>query len=153
MLRQTITDSLKAAMKGKDEAGTSCFRMILAGLKERDIEARAKGNTQGIGEAEIMSMLQNMIKQRRDSVELYDKGGRADLAAKETAEIAIIQKLLPQQLDEAGTARVVQELIAELGATSIKDMGRVMAALRERHAGKIDMAKAGAAVKQALASS
>jgi hypothetical protein len=125
--------------------------MILAGLKERDIEARPKGNTQGIPEAEIMSMLQNMIKQRRDSIELFDKGGRADLAAKENAEIAIIQKLLPEQLDEAGAAKAVKDLIAELGATSIKDMGRVMAALRERHAGKVDMAKAGALVKQLLA--
>jgi len=151
MLRQTITDSLKIAMKARDEAGTSCFRMILAGLKERDIEARPKGNTQGIPEAEIMSMLQNMIKQRRDSIELFDKGGRADLAAKENAEIAIIQKLLPEQLDEAGAAKVVKDLVAELGATSIKDMGRVMAALRERHAGKVDMAKAGALVKQLLA--
>jgi hypothetical protein len=151
MLRQTITDQLKNAMKAKDEAQTSCYRMILAGLKERDIEARAKGNAQGIGEAEIMAMLQGMIKQRRDSAELYEKGGRADLAAKEKAEIAIIQKLLPEPLDEAATARVVKELVAELGATSVKDMGRVMAALRERHAGRIDMAKAGALVKQALA--
>ncbi len=150
MLRQTITDSHKNAMNAKDEAGTSCFRMILAGLKERDIEARAKGNTQGIGDAEIMSMLQGMIKQRRDSVELYEKGGRADLADKEKAEIAIIQRLLPAQLDEAGTAKLVNELVAELGATSIKDMGRVMATLRERHAGKVDMAKAGAIVKQHL---
>jgi hypothetical protein len=150
MLRQTITGSLKNAMKAKDEVGTSCFRMILAGLKERDIEARAKGNTQGIGDAEIMSMLQGMIKQRRDSVELYEKGGRADLADKEKAEIAIIQRLLPAQLDEAGTAKLVNELVAELGATSIKDMGRVMATLRERHAGKVDMAKAGAIVKQHL---
>jgi uncharacterized protein YqeY len=97
-----------------------------------------------------MSMLQGMIKQRRDSVELYEKGGRADLADKEKAEIAIIQRLLPAQLDEAGTAKLVNELVAELGATSIKDMGRVMATLRERHAGKVDMAKAGAIVKQHL---
>lgn len=150
MLRQTITDSLKNAMKARDERTTSAFRMILAGLKERDIEARAKGNKDGIGDAEIMAMLQNMIKQRRDSVDMFVKGGRTDLADKETAEIAILQGLLPQQMDDAAMAKVVKELVAELGATSVKDMGKVMAALKERHAGSIDMAKAGAVVKQNL---
>lgn len=150
MLRQTITDSLKNAMKARDERTTSAFRMILAGLKERDIEARAKGNKDGIGDAEIMAMLQNMIKQRRDSVDMYVKGGRTDLADKETAEIAILQGLLPQQMDDAAMAKVVKDLVAELGATSVKDMGKVMAALKERHAGSIDMAKAGAVVKQNL---
>lgn len=150
MLRQTITDSLKNAMKARDERTTSAFRMILAGLKERDIEARAKGNKDGIGDAEIMAMLQNMIKQRRDSVEMYVKGGRTDLADKENAEIAILQGLLPRQMDDAGLAKVVKDLVAELGATSVKDMGKVMAALKERHAGSVDMAKAGAVVKQHL---
>ncbi len=150
MLRQTITDSLKNAMKARDERTTSAFRMILAGLKERDIEARAKGNKDGIGDAEIMAMLQNMIKQRRDSVDMYVKGGRTDLADKENAEIAILQKLLPQQMDDAALAKVVKDLVAELGATSVKDMGKVMAALKERHAGSIDMAKAGGVVKQHL---
>jgi len=150
MLRQTITDSLKNAMKARDERSTSAFRMILAGMKERDIEARAKGNKDGIGDAEIMAMLQNMIKQRRDSVDMFVKGGRTDLADKENAEIAILQGLLPQQMDDAAMAKVVKELVAELGATSVKDMGKVMAALKERHAGSIDMAKAGAVVKQNL---
>lgn len=150
MLRQTITDSLKNAMKARDERTTSAFRMILAGMKERDIEARAKGNKDGIGDAEIMAMLQNMIKQRRDSVDMFVKGGRTDLADKENAEIAILQGLLPQQMDDAAMAKVVKELVAELGATSVKDMGKVMAALKERHAGSIDMAKAGAVVKQNL---
>lgn len=150
MLRQTITDSLKNAMKARDERTTSAFRMILAGMKERDIEARAKGNKDGIGDAEIMAMLQNMIKQRRDSVDMYVKGGRTDLADKENAEIAILQGLLPQQLDDAALAKVVKDLVAELGATSVKDMGKVMAALKERHAGSIDMGKAGAVVKQNL---
>jgi uncharacterized protein YqeY len=150
MLRQTISDSLKTAMKAKDERATSTYRMLMAAIKDRDIDARAKGNTQGIGDPEVMSLLQNLIKQRRDSIALYEKGGRADLADKENAEIAIIQKLLPQQMDEAATAEVVKALVAELGATSIKDMGRVMTALRERHAGKVDMAKAGAVVKQHL---
>jgi uncharacterized protein YqeY len=150
MLRQTITDSLKNAMKARDERTTSAFRMILAGMKERDIEARAKGNHDGIGDAEIMAMLQNMIKQRRDSVDMFVKGGRTDLADKENAEIAILQGLLPQQMDDAAMAKVVKDLVAELGATSVKDMGKVMAALKERHAGSIDMGKAGAVVKQNL---
>jgi len=150
MLRQTITDSLKNAMKARDERMTSTLRMILAGMKERDIEARAKGNKDGIGDAEIMSLMRNMIKQRRDSVDMYVKGGRTDLADKENAEIAILQGLLPQQLDDAALAKVVKDLVAELGATSVKDMGKVMAALKERHAGSIDMGKAGAVVKQNL---
>jgi uncharacterized protein YqeY len=150
MLRQTITDSLKAAMKAKDEVGTSTFRMALAALKERDIEARGRGKAEGIGEAEIMAMLQGLIKSRRDSIELYRKGGRPELAAKEEAEIAVIQKLLPQQMDEAATQAAVKKLVEELGAKTVKDMGRVMAALKERHAGQIDMAKAGAIVKQHL---
>jgi uncharacterized protein YqeY len=150
MLRQTITDSLKAAMKAKDEVGTSTFRMALAALKERDIEARGRGKAEGIGEAEIMAMLQGLIKSRRDSIELYRKGGRPELAAKEEAEIAVIQKLLPQQMDEAATQAAVKKLVEELGAKTVNDMGRVMAALKERHAGQIDMAKAGAIVKQHL---
>jgi uncharacterized protein YqeY len=150
MLRQTISDSLKTAMKAKDERSTSTYRMLMAAIKDRDIDARTKGNMAGIGDAEVMALLQNLIKQRRDSVALYEKGGRADLVEKENAEIAIIQKLLPEQMDEAATAKVVKDLVAELGATSIKDMGRVMAALKERYAGKIDMGKAGPVVKQHL---
>jgi uncharacterized protein YqeY len=137
-------------MKAKDEVGTSTFRMALAALKERDIEARGRGKAEGIGEAEIMAMLQGLIKSRRDSIELYRKGGRPELAAKEEAEIAVIQKLLPQQMDEAATQAAVKKLVEELGAKTVKDMGRVMAALKERHAGQIDMAKAGAIVKQHL---
>ena len=150
MLRQTITDSLKTAMKAKDERTTSALRMVLAGLKERDIDARGKGKTDGITEAEIQSMMQGLIKKCRDSIEMYQKGGRADLVAKENADIAVMQKLLPQQMDDAATSAVVKKLVDELGAKTVKDMGRVMAALKERHAGQIDMAKAGAIVKQHL---
>lgn len=150
MLRQTITDSLKTAMKTKDERATSALRMVLAALKERDIDARGRGKAEGIGDPEIQSMLQGLIKKCRDSIELYQKGARADLVAKENADIAVMQKLLPQQMDEAATAEAVNKLVAELGAKTIKDMGRVMAALKERHAGQIDMAKAGAIVKQNL---
>lgn len=150
MLRQKISEELKTAMKAKDEARTSAFRLMLAGLKERDIEARAKGNKDGIGDPEIMSMLQSMIKQRRDSVEMYQKGGRADLVAKEEAEIAIIQSLLPKQLSDAEAEGVVKGIIAEVGAASIKDMGKVMAALKERHAGSVDMSKVGGIVKKLL---
>ncbi|MGQ0677569.1 MAG: GatB/YqeY domain-containing protein [Rhodospirillales bacterium] len=150
MLRQTITDSLKTAMKSRDEVSTSALRMVLAALKERDIEARGRGKAEGIAEPEIMAMLQGLIKSRRDSIELYRKGGRPELAAREEAEIAVIQKLLPRQLDEAATEAAVKDLVGELGAKTVKDMGRVMAALKERHAGRIDMAKAGAIVKRHL---
>ncbi len=150
MLRQTITDSLKIAMKTKDERATSALRMVLAALKERDIDARGKGKTEGIAEPEIQSMVQGLIKKCRDSIEMYQKGGRADLVAKENADIAVMQKLLPRQMDEAATAAAVKKLVDELGAKTVKDMGRVMAALKERHAGQIDMGKAGAIVKQHL---
>lgn len=150
MLRQTISESLKTAMKAKDERATSALRLVLAALKERDIDARGKGKAEGISDPEIQSMLQGLIKKCRDSIELYQKGGRADLVDRENADIAVMRKLLPQQMDDAATAEAVKKLVAELGAKTVKDMGRVMAALKERHAGQIDMAKAGALVKQSL---
>jgi uncharacterized protein len=150
MLRQRFSDALKQAMKNKDQLAVSTVRLIMARLKERDIEARPKGNAAGIGDPEIQQMLQGMIKQRRESIELYDKGGRPELAEKERGEIAIIERFLPQPLSEAETEGAVKALIAELGAGGIKDMGRVMAALRERHAGRIDPAKASQTVKRLL---
>jgi uncharacterized protein YqeY len=150
MLRQRFSDALKQAMKEKDQLAVSTVRLIMARLKERDIEARPKGNAEGIGEPDIQQMLQGMIKQRRESIELYDKGGRPELAEKERGEIAIIERFLPQPLSDAETEGAITALIAELGAHGIKDMGRVMAALRERHAGRIDPAKASQTVKRLL---
>jgi uncharacterized protein len=150
MLRQRFNDTLKQAMREKEALTLSTVRLILARLKERDIEVRPKGNTEGIPDPEIQQMLQQMIKQRRESIELYEKGNRVDLADKERGEIAVIERFLPQQMSEAETEAAIRETIAAIGAAGIKDMGRTMAALRERHAGQIDSAKASQAVKRLL---
>ena len=150
MLRNSLNDALKAAMRERDSATTSTVRLILAGLKDRDIAARPKGNSMGIGDDEILSMLQGMIKQRRESIALYEKGKRADLVDKEAAEIVVIERFLPRQMDESAAAQAIGQVIQELGATTVKDMGRIMAELKARHAGQIDFAKASALVKQRL---
>ncbi len=150
MLRQKFTDSLKAAMKSKDELAVSTVRLIIARLKEQDIEARGRGKAEGIGEAEIQQMLQGMIKQRRDSIVLYEQGKRPELAAKEQGEIAIIERFLPQQLGEAELEAAVKAVIADLGAQGMKDMGRVMAAVKERYAGQVDAGKASQTAKRLL---
>lgn len=150
MLRQRLSDELKTAMKAKDQQVTATLRLILAALKDRDIAARGKGNADGIDETEILQMLQTMIKQRQDSIEHYEHGGRLELAEQERREIEIIQGFLPRQLDERETEAAVQSVIAELGASSIKDMGRTMAALRERYSGQMDFGKVSGLVKARL---
>src|SRR5690349_8652197 len=150
MLRERFTEMLKTAMKQRDQRRISAVRLILAKLKERDIEARAKGNAAGTPDAEIQQMLQGMIKQRRESIELYQKGGREELAQQERDEIAVIEGFLPQQMDEAEMESAIKAVIAELGAASPKDMGRVMGALKERHAGTMDFSKASPITKRLL---
>lgn len=150
MLRTQLSDALKESMKTKNERGVSTLRLILAALKDRDIAARSKGNYDGISEDEIRSMLQGMIKQRRESIALYEQGGRCELAQQETEEIAIIESFLPKQLGDAEVAQAVKAVIAETGAQGIKDMGKVMAVMKQRYAGQMDFAKASAAVKQLL---
>jgi uncharacterized protein YqeY len=150
MLRERFTETLKTAMKDKDQRTVSAVRLMIAKLKERDIEARAKGNSAGIADAEIQQMLQGMIKQRRESIELYQKGGREELAQQEREEIAVIERFLPQQMDEAAMEGAIKAVIAELGASSAKDMGRVMGALKERHAGAMDFSKASPIAKRLL---
>ena len=150
MLRDQISDTLKASMKSKDGVATSTCRLILAALKDRDIADRSKGNQEGIGEDAILGLLQSMIKQRREAIQLYRDGGRAELAEKEQAEIDIIERFLPEQLSDADTAGAVQGVIDELGAGSIKEMGRVMGALKEKYAGRMDFAKASGIVKEKL---
>jgi len=150
MLREKFTDSLKQAMKDKDQLATSTVRLVIAKLKEQDIEARGKGKAAGIGEPEIQQMLQGMIKQRRESITLYEQGGRPELAEKERGEIAIIERFLPKQMSEAELDAAVKAVIADIGAQGMKDMGRVMAALKERHAGQMDGAKASQVVKRSL---
>lgn len=150
MLRDQFKESLKTAMKGRDERATSTLRLITAALKDRDIAARGRGNAEGIDDAEILMMLQTMIKQRQDSIVHFEQGGRLELAQQEQDEIKIIEGFLPKQLDAAAMEAAVRDLVAELGASSIKDMGRTMQALRERYAGRMDFGKASALLKQAL---
>jgi len=150
MLREAFTERLKDAMRAKDTRALSAVRLILAGLKERDVAARGTGNQEGIGESEIQRMLQGMIKQRRESIALYQQGNRPELARQEEEEIAVIESFLPRQMSEEEIAAAARVAIAETGAAGPKDMGRVMAQLRERHAGVIDLARAGAVVKQLL---
>lgn len=150
MLRERFNDALKQAMRDKNALAVSTVRLILARLKERDIEARPKGNLSGIADPDIQQMLQGMIKQRRESIELYEKGGRPELAEKERGEIAIIERFLPQALGDAAAEAAIKEVIAAVGAASIKDMGKVMAALREKYAGQLDPAKASQTVKRLL---
>jgi hypothetical protein len=148
-LRDQITDQLKTSMKAGDSARTSTIRMIMAKLKDTDIAARPKGIDK-VPDDEVLQMLRGMVKSRRESVELYRQGNRPELAAKEEAEIAVIEGFLPQQMDDAAMVQAVADAIAEAGATSIKDMGKVMAALRAKHAATLDMAKAGPMVKSRL---
>jgi len=150
MLREQLREALKQAMKAKNQRAVSTLRLILAALKDRDIAARGRGVTDGIGEPEIIEMMQKMVRQRHESIELYERGNRPELARQEAEEIAIIEGYLPRQLDEAEAGQAVDAVVAELGATTLKDMGRVMAALKERFGGRMDFAKAGARVKQKL---
>jgi len=151
MLRQKLNDAMKDAMRARDQAALGTIRLILAKLKDTDIAARTEASREGVADDKILSMLQGMIKQRNESIQLYEKGNRADLVAKEKAEIAVIERFLPQQMDEAAVEAAVKEAVASSGAQSIKDMGGVMAALKAKYAGQMDFAKASAVVKRTLA--
>jgi len=148
-LRDQFTEHLKASMKAGDAPRTSTLRMILARLKDVDIAARPKGIDK-VPDEDVVATLRGMVKSRRESVELYKQGNRPELAAKEEAEIAVIEGFLPQQMDEAAMQQAVADAVAETGAASIKDMGKVMAALKAKHAAAMDMAKAGPLVKARL---
>lgn len=150
MLRQQLTEALKVALKAREARAVSTLRLILAALKDRDIAARPKGNTEGIDDAEIIELLHRMVRQRRESIGLFEQGGRLELAQQEAEEIAVIERFLPKQLDEAATDAAVSETIAALGAGSLKDMGRVMAALKENYGGQMDFGRASQIVKQKL---
>lgn len=149
-MRTRLSDAMKTAMKAKDTHTLSTIRLILAALKDRDIAARAKGNQDGISDDDILSLLQAMIKQRHDSIEMYEKGGRLELAEQEAGEIEIIKQFMPEQMDDATMAAAIDAIVAEIGAASLKDMGKVMARLKELHAGKMDFSKASAIVKGRL---
>jgi len=150
MLRQELSDALKTAMKAKDERAVSTLRMVLAGLKDKDIAARTKGVTTGIGDDEARQVMQNMIRQRRDSIVMYEKGGRAELVKQESEEIAVIERFLPKQMGPAEVEAAATAVVAELGAKDIKDMGKVMAAMKQRFAGQMDLSQVGPAVKKLL---
>ncbi len=149
--RAEFNAALKNAMKEKDQMVVSTIRLILAALKDRDISARAKGNAEGVDEKEILSMLQAMIKQRQESAKTYCDAGREELAEREEQEIAVIQKFLPKQLSEEEVSTIIDDLIAEVGAESVRDMGKVMGVMKEKYAGQVDMSKAGGIVKGKLA--
>jgi len=150
MIRDDIKAALVNAMKSGDKQGTAAIRLIQAAIKNRDIELRTAAQTPD-DDVIVTEVLQKMIKQRRESIELYDKGGRPELAEAERGEVTVIERFLPQQMSEEEARAAIQAIVAELGASSVKDMGRVMAALKERHAGQIDMSKASGLVKGALA--
>jgi uncharacterized protein YqeY len=137
-------------MKGKDKQGVSTLRLIMAAIKDRDIAARSKGITDGIGEDEILSIMQSMVKQRRESIEMYEKAGRMELAQQETEEISVIETFMPAQLNADGVTFAIDEAISASNAKSIKDMGKVMGHLKNKYAGRMDFGKAGAAIKDRL---
>jgi uncharacterized protein YqeY len=149
-LRPRFTEALKDAMRSGDAPRVSALRMILAKLKDTDIAARGGEASQPVADEAIVQMLRGMVKSRRESAELYAKGNRPELAAKEEAEIALIEGFLPQQMDEAAMAAAVRAAVAETGAAGVKEMGKVMAALRAKHGAALDMARAGPLVKAAL---
>ena len=149
MLRDDINKALTEAMKAKNERAVSTLRMVNSTLKNADIEARGQGKPP-LGDAEVLPVLQKMIKQRQELVELYQKGGRADLVKQEQEEIAIISGYLPKQMSEAEMAAAIEAAIKDTGAAGMKDMGKVIGSLRGKYAGQMDMAKASGMVKAKL---
>lgn len=149
-LRDQIMQAMKDAMKAGDKPRLSTVRLMQSAIKDKDIASRTDGRNDGVSDADILEVFTKMVKQRRESAELYEKGGRADLVAQERGEIAVIEEFMPQQLGDAETKAAVEAVVAELGATSIKDMGKVMAALKTQYAGQMDFGKAGGVVKGLL---
>ena len=149
MIRDDIKAALVTAMKAGDKAGTGTLRLIQSALKNRDIELRT-GTAPADDDVLVVEVLQKMVKQRRESIAMYEQGGRPELAEAEAREVAVIERFLPQQMSEAAMEAAVREAVAESGATSVKEMGKVMAVLKARHAAVLDMGKAGPMVKAAL---
>jgi len=152
VLRAKINDALKEAMKSQDKSRVSTLRLVNAAVKNADIEARGQGK-EALEDDAILGVLQKMIKQRQESAELYDKGGRPELAAKEREEIEVISSYLPTQMSDLEAGSVIQAIVHEINAQGLKDMGRTMTALKERFAGRMDFAKASAKVKDLLGGS
>jgi uncharacterized protein len=150
MIRERFAGDLKEAIKSRDAPRVSTLRLICAAVKDRDIAARTDDNVEGVGDAEVLVILAKMIKQREESARTYEEAGRLNLAAQERDEIAIIRGYLPKQMSEGEVETAIRQAIGETGACSIRDMGKVMAHLKARHTGKMDFARAGAAIKQAF---
>ena len=149
MLREDLQKVLKESMLNKDTTTVSAVRLIIAGMKEKDVEARGKGQAQA-SDAELLSMMQGMIKQRNDSIKMYVEGNRQDLADKELSEIKVIEKFLPKQMSDAEIETVLKSIISATGAASMRDMGKVMGELKAKYAGQLDMAKASSMIKSLL---
>ncbi|WP_322866349.1 GatB/YqeY domain-containing protein [Aquicoccus sp. G2-2] len=151
-LRARVNDALKQAMKDKAATRLSTLRLIMAAIKDRDIDARGDGNDDGVGEAEVLAILGKMVKQRQESARAYEEGGRLDLAERELSEIKVIEEFLPRKLSDAEVDAAVTAAIAEVGASSIRDMGKVMGALKARFTGQMDFGLVGPMVKDRLCS-
>ena len=149
-LRAEITDALKEAMRSKDKVRLSTLRLINAAIKDKDIEARGNGSTEGIGEPDVLALLGKMVKQRQESARIYEEGGRLELAEQENQEISTIEEFLPKQLSEGEVEDAIAAAIESVGAETIRDMGEVMAELKAKYTGQIDFGKAGALVKGRL---
>lgn len=149
-MRQQLATSLTDALKAKDKRRTSTLRLVLAAIKDRDIAARSEDRTEGVSDDEILSILQKMVKQRRESSETYEEAGRLELAEQERDEIIIIEEYLPKQMNDDEIKAATAEVVKEIEATGLKDMGRTMGALKERYAGIMDFKKASATVKELL---
>lgn len=149
-MRDRVNSALKQAMKDKQPERLSTLRLINAAIKDRDIDARSDGNDEGVPDSEILAILGKMAKQRQESARAYEEGGRLDLAERERAEIVIIEEFLPRQLSQAEVAKAIDAAVAEIGAQSIRDMGKVMAALKAKYTGQMDFGAVGPAVKDRL---
>jgi uncharacterized protein YqeY len=149
-LRTKVTGALKQAMKNKDADRLSTLRLINAAIKDKDIAARADGNDDGVGDDAVLVILGKMAKQRKESARAYEEGGRLDLAERELEEVGVIEEFLPQQLSDEEAAKAIDEAVAEIGADSIRDMGKVMGVLKAKYTGQMDFGKAGPMVKDRL---
>lgn len=150
MLRTRLAEALKDAQKARDQRSTSTIRLILAAVKDRDITLRGHGGGDAIGDEEILNLLQTMVRQRHESIELFEKGQRRDLADRERAEIEVVQSFMPDQLDDSEITSVTKKVIKDLEATGLKDMGRVMGELKSKYAGQMDFGKASSVAKELL---
>lgn len=150
MIREKFSGDLKQSIKAKDAPRVSTLRLIIAAIKDRDIAARSGDSTNGVSDADILGILSKMIKQRQDSAKAFEEAGRLDLAEQERMEGDIIREYLPKQMTDTEISKAIAEAIADTGASSVRDMGRVMAHLKTRHPGQMDFARAGAAIKDAF---